>query len=152
MNNKIWNLLNKMKIINISILILLNLFVLISNKAEVKRSKPDVDQTGHLTPLVATLTSEDTKKKVNGVDLIFVVDISGSMGGDRINLVKESLKYMVDLMTEEDNMSLVIFESSAKLINGLLPMTEENKNKIINSINQLRVTGGQIYIVDCNMD
>ena len=131
-----------MKIINISILILLNLFVLISNRAEIKRSKPDVSQTGHLTPLVATLTSEDIKKKVNGVDLIFVVDISGSMGGDRINLVKESLKYIVSLMKEEDNMSLVLFESRATLINGLLPMTEENKKKITNSINQLRVTGG----------
>ena len=131
-----------MKIINISILILINLFVLISNKAEVARSKPDPDQTGHLTPLVATLTSEDIKKKVNGVDLIFVVDISGSMSGDRINLVKESLNYIVDLMNEQDNMSLVIFESRASLISGLVPMTENNKKMIINKINQLKVTGG----------
>jgi len=134
--------INKMKIINISILILINLFVLISNRAEVARSKPDPDQTGHLTPLVATLTSEDLKKKVNGVDLIFVVDVSGSMIGDRILLVKESLKYIVSLMNEQDNMSLIIFNSTAFVINGLLQMTNENKSIIIDNINKLSAYGG----------
>ena len=136
-----------MNIINISILILINLFVLISNRAEVARSKPDPDQTGHLTPLVAKLTSEDIKVKANGVDLIFVVDVSGSMYGDKMNLVKETLKYIVKKMNEQDNMSLVIFDHQVNVINGLLQMTEENKKIIINNINNLTDRGGtNIYI------
>jgi hypothetical protein len=49
------------------------------------------------------------------------------MSGNRLTMVKESLKYMVNLMTEDDNIALVKFNSAASVINGLTKMTESNK-------------------------
>ena len=82
---------------------------------EILRSKSHSDQTGNLTPLVVSLSSEDIINKVKGVDLICIVDVSGSMSGQPINLVRESLKYLVGLMNEQDRVALVTFESDANI-------------------------------------
>jgi Mg-chelatase subunit ChlD len=54
---------------------------------------------------------------------------------------------MVNLMTEDDNIALVKFNSAASVINGLTKMTESNKKTIINNINTKLVASGgtQIY-------
>ena len=71
------------------------------------------------------------------MDLICVVDISGSMWGDKLNLVKESLKYLVNLMDEKDNFALVTFSTYSEIYIGLTQMTEGNKTEIIKDIDSL---------------
>ena len=67
---------------------------------------------------------------------LFIVDDSGSKRGDRLTLVKVSLKYMVNLMTENDNIVLIKFNSTASMIYEL--------TKMINT--KLIASGGtQIY-------
>ena len=129
-----------------STLVIFQLFLLILNKSEadfgISRSKRHEDKTGKLTPLVVSVSTEDKNKKVKGVDLIFIVDVSGSMSGSRMTLVKESLTYMVDLMNEQDSMALIKFESTASVVNGLTEMTLSNKAKIKTNINNLKASGG----------
>ena len=86
------------------------------------------DKTGLLTPLVISLSSDDLKGKTTAADLIFVVDVSGSMSGTRTKLVKETLNYIVDITNENDGMALITFSSSAFLRQGLIRMTDANKN------------------------
>ena len=38
-----------------------------------------------------------------------VIDTSGSMSGEKINLVKKTLKYVIDLLEENDRFSLISF-------------------------------------------
>lgn len=109
---------------------------------DIRRSKIHPDKTGNLTPLVATISSKDQTEKVRAVDLVCVVDVSGSMYGDNIELVKESLSYLVNLMSEQDNLAIVQFESDAKIVSDFLPMTEENKLNMTEKINELEATGG----------
>ena len=52
------------------------------------------------TPFIINILSpqpENTEKRFSA-DLICVIDISGSMSGEKIHLVKESLKILVDMM------------------------------------------------------
>ena len=129
-------------------IILVQILVLISSTdkdsmtLEINRSKSHYDQTGDLTPLVVTLSSEDITKKMKGVDLICIVDVSGSMSGIKFKLVIESLKYLVNVMNEQDNFALIAFESTAKVINEFTKMTPENKKNITKKINELRAYGG----------
>jgi Mg-chelatase subunit ChlD len=129
-------------------IILVQILVLISSKGkdsmslEIHRSKSHFDQTGDLTPLVVTLSSEDKTQKIKGVDLICIVDVSGSMSGDKIKLVKESLEHLVKLMNEEDNLALITFSSDAEVINELTPMTQENKTDLLKNIDNLYAYGG----------
>ena len=119
-----------------------------SPKLEITRSISFKNQTGDFTPLVVTLSSPDIREKIKDVDLICVLDVSYSMDYDnRINLAKESLKYLVNLMNERDNFALVRFSGDAKVISNFTQMTPENKTEIIEKINDLKLltTGTNIY-------
>ena len=107
---------------------------------EISRSK-SLDETTSLTPLVVSLSSEDTAKKMIGVDLICVVDISYSMYGDKMDMVKDTLKYLVDLMNENDKLAIITFSDSAKVIQELLPMKEANKEQVNKKIDDIDVDG-----------
>ena len=131
----------------ITLMLCIQILHLITNQGQVsldiKRSMSHFDQTGKLTPLVVTLSSEDKIEKVKNVDLICIVDVSGSMSStNKIELVKDSLKYLVNLMNEEDNLALVTFDSTARIINGLTQMTSENKTILLKKIDNLYADGG----------
>ena len=128
-------------------IVLLLLLVSVSNEVEpfnlqISRSKSHVDQTGNLTPLVISVSTEDQSEKVKGVNLICIVDVSGSMSGTRLNLVKESLNYLVNLMNEDDSFALVTFDNNARIINGFTIMNSQNKNQIYQKITSLQAKGG----------
>ena len=109
-------------------------FSLVSNANSptltIGRSRAHEDKSGPFTPLVVSFSTEDISTKVKPVDLICIVDISGSMYGDPINLVKQSLDYLVNLMNDTDNFALVTFSNSATLEFDLTEMTQDNKEII----------------------
>ena len=105
----------------------------------ISRSKSHIDKSGIYTPLVVSLSTEDKNEKVKPVDLICIVDVSTSMSGNRLDLVKETLKHIVKEMNDTDNFALVTFSSGSYFINNLTKMTEENKSIILDNIEKLKV-------------
>ena len=95
-----------------------------------------------MTPLVISLSTEDQSEKLKGVNLICIVDVSWSMKGAKINLVKESLNYLVNLMNENDSFALITFNNNSKIINDLTITNSNNKKQIIEKINFLTASGG----------
>ena len=129
----------------ILLVVILQLFVYISNddiNLEINRARAHNDQTGDLTPLVVSLSSPDKNEKLKAVDLICIVDISGSMSGTNIELVRESLEYLANLMNEQDNLAIVTFESSATTYLPFTKMTSDNKKNVIQKIKTLDADGG----------
>lgn len=60
------------------------------------------------------------------IDLICVVDQSGSMGGVKINLLKQTLNYIIEQLTELDRLAIVSFNTTAfDRSHGLKRMTNE---------------------------
>ena len=98
------------------------------------------------TPIIVNLLSKDTSQQTSNVDLICVIDISGSMTGEKILLVKESLKKLISLMTEKDRISIVLFNHQSFKILDLTYTTSENKIDIKNKINNIKAGGGTIII------
>ena len=110
---------------------------------QITRSKSHFDQTNSLTPLIVTLSSKDLGKKIKGVDLICVVDVSGSMNSqNRLPLVKEALKYLVNIMNSQDRLALITFNSGATTLFEFTEMNDSNKPNLIKKINSLRASGG----------
>ena len=64
------------------------------------------------------------------------------MCGEKISLVKESLKILVDMMDPKDRIALVLFENEAKLYYDINYLTPENKPKIKDLINNINASGG----------
>ncbi len=70
---------------------------------------------------LVSLKSEDDELqegkilRYNNVDLVCVIDTSGSMAGEKLRLVKKSLDYVIDQLGKGDRMSLITFSGEAKV-------------------------------------
>ncbi len=81
----------------------------------------------------------DTNKRVP-INLAIVIDKSGSMGGERIEKARKAAIFAVNLLNEEDTLSIVAYDNEAKVI---VPATKvKNKQKIIQLINKNVFAGG----------
>ena len=96
------------------------------------------------TPFIINLNSlqpSEDEKKCNA-DLICVIDISGSMDGEKINLVKESLKILVEMMDKNDRLALVLFDNDAEIYFNLEYMSDQIKKDLIKKIELIDARGG----------
>ncbi|AFZ22965.1 uncharacterized protein containing a von Willebrand factor type A (vWA) domain [Cylindrospermum stagnale PCC 7417] len=73
-------------------------------------------------------------------NLVFLIDVSGSMGEpDKLPLVQQSLKLLVNKLRSEDRVSLVVYAGNAGLV---LPATPgSQKAKILAAIDRLEAGG-----------
>ncbi|OCG32838.1 hypothetical protein A9G34_01590 [Gilliamella sp. Choc4-2] len=86
-----------------------------------------------------------TGKKVDAsvrvpINLAIVIDRSGSMSGQRIAKAREAAIFAVNMLNEDDTLSIVAYDYDAKVI---VPSTKvKDKQKLINLINENIVAGG----------
>ena len=99
------------------------------------------ENTPFIVNLFAPESKDQTEKRVNA-DLICVIDISGSMNGEKIHLVRESLKILVDMMDPKDRIALILFSEKAQLYYDLNYLSDENKSKLKQLIDQIDANGG----------
>ena len=63
-------------------------------------------------------------------NLVFLIDVSGSMmEPQKLPLVKQSLKMLVDQLREKDHVSLVVYAGNAGLVMPSTSGAEKNENK-----------------------
>ena len=77
-----------------------------------------------------------------GIDVVCVLDTSGSMAGMKMQLLKESLIYIVEALTDKDRLCIVTFVNWAVRKCPLLRMTASNKQSVLRIIDELRASGG----------
>ncbi len=79
------------------------------------------------------------------LNLSIVLDVSGSMGANdgttksRLQWAKESLIHIVNQMSEEDYLSIVLFDTSSEILLSTIAVAE--KQKIIDMVNKLKTRG-----------
>ncbi len=79
------------------------------------------------------------ESKYNGIDVVFVIDSSGSMDwNDGNNLRLQAAKEFVDKLGENDRAAVVDFDSSAKLYQKFT----KDHNMLYNAINRVDKSGG----------
>ncbi len=69
----------------------------------------EVDGQGYFMFLFSPST-EVVEKESHALDIVFVIDRSGSMAGEKIQQAKEALKSMVGQLGEDDRFSIVSFD------------------------------------------
>ena len=77
-----------------------------------------------------------------GIDLIFVVDVSGSMSGVKLELVKITMVFVITVLKASDRVSIVSFGDSAYIECPLTVMNENGKIAVGNVIKKLSINGG----------
>lgn len=75
--------------------------------------------------------------------VIFAFDTSGSMQGDKLKQAKAALRYCVGSLNDADRFALIRFSTEAQLLeDGVLPATDQNKEKAFQAIEKFKATGG----------
>jgi len=73
-------------------------------------------------------------------NLVFLVDVSGSMSGShRLPLVKYALKQLVDKLSPDDTLGLVVYAGAAGVVLEPTPVVE--KSKILDALDALQAGG-----------
>jgi Uncharacterized protein containing a von Willebrand factor type A (vWA) domain len=81
----------------------------------------------------------DSKKRVP-INLAIVIDKSGSMSGERIEKAREAAIFAVNMLNEDDTLSIVTYDSEARVI---VPATKvKNRRRVIQLINENVFAGG----------
>ena len=94
-------------------------------------------------PMLVSLSVDDLKvsNRAN-VDLICVLDTSGSMAGEKLQLLIQTLEFLLTLLSDNDRICLITFDNTAKRLSRLIRMTEKGKNDALKIIKGLQANGG----------
>ena len=74
--------------------------------------------------------------------IIFVLDVSGSMHGPKLQQLKDAMFTILDEMTEQDYFDIISFSSSTSRTTTTMQATDANKKKGQDLILKLRAGGG----------
>jgi len=79
-------------------------------------------------------------KDLPASNLVFLIDVSGSMSdANKLPLLKQSLKILVEQFRKEDKISMVVYAGAAGVV--LPSTTGDNKEKIIKALDKLEAGG-----------
>ncbi|KAJ3089831.1 hypothetical protein HK102_005397 [Quaeritorhiza haematococci] len=97
----------------------------------------------HAPEIETSLSAENTPSALpTAVDVVCVVDVSGSMSGSKLNYVKNTLKYIVETLSRLDRLSIVSFSMLARLVCPLKLANSENFGYLNGCIESLNAGGG----------
>ncbi|MBQ2313178.1 MAG: von Willebrand factor type A domain-containing protein, partial [Elusimicrobiaceae bacterium] len=84
------------------------------------------------------------KDKLPASNLVFLVDVSGSMSGNtRLPLVKKSFAMLVEKLRPQDKVSIVTYANGTNtVLDGVSLDDEGGKQRIISAMESLRASGG----------
>lgn len=76
------------------------------------------------------------------VDLVTVLDISGSMTGSKIALLKQAMSFVIQNLSSSDRLSIIVFASTARRIFPLRRMNDAGRQQALRVVSTLAPTGG----------
>jgi uncharacterized protein YegL len=80
-----------------------------------------------MTSIKAPTYEPESEEKSAPVEIVCVIDKSGSMSGEKIKLVKASLHFMVQQLKAQDHISIVTFDSEVETLLGITQMNMDGK-------------------------
>ncbi|GLJ16782.1 hypothetical protein SUGI_0289020 [Cryptomeria japonica] len=76
------------------------------------------------------------------IDLVTVLDVSGSMSGTKLVLLKRAMGFVIQNLCPADRLAIVVFSSTAKRLFPLRHMTQEGRQQALQAVDLLVSTGG----------
>ncbi|KAF2295733.1 hypothetical protein GH714_033762 [Hevea brasiliensis] len=76
------------------------------------------------------------------VDLVTVLDISGSMAGTKLALLKRAMGFVIQNLGSNDRLSVIAFSSTASRLFPLRRMSDTGRKQALQAVNSLVANGG----------
>jgi Ca-activated chloride channel family protein len=103
--------------------------------------RPDPKEPGFFMMLVSPKSKLQTERIVLR-DIVFVVDVSGSMAGEKIKQARGALKYLVSKLNDGDRFNIVQFSSYADAWQKTLVSAKERRDEALKYADTLIAQGG----------
>ena len=103
--------------------------------------RPNPKEPGYFMLLLAPKSTLQAERIVER-DLVFVVDTSGSMAGDKIKQARNALKYLVGKLNDGDRFNIVPFSSFAETWQKGLVSAKDRRNDALTFADTLIAQGG----------
>ena len=93
--------------------------------------------------LSASPSIDIDKSGIENKDITFILDISGSMSGEKLEQAKKALLYCVNNLNAGDHFNILRFSTEAySLFKGLVQAEKQNINQARKFIDELKAVGG----------
>ncbi|MDZ7344921.1 MAG: VIT and VWA domain-containing protein [candidate division KSB1 bacterium] len=102
--------------------------------------RPDAGKPGYFMLLISPQANL-AEDQPPGQDLVFVLDTSGSMAGEKLQQAKAALRYCLQRLGHRDRFGLVTFSSEARLFRPSLASIEAREEALWH-LDRLEATGG----------
>ncbi|VAH33944.1 unnamed protein product [Triticum turgidum subsp. durum] len=76
------------------------------------------------------------------VDLVTVLDVSSSMHGSKLALLKQAMRFVIDILGPDDRLSVVSFSSRARRVTRLTRMSDAGKALCVRAVESLTARTG----------
>ncbi|XP_024526057.1 uncharacterized protein LOC112344835 [Selaginella moellendorffii] len=76
------------------------------------------------------------------IDLVTVLDVSGSMAGSKLALVKSAMEFVIGQLGPRDRLSVISFATNAARLFPLKRMDDTNKRRAVRAVHALVASGG----------
>lgn len=104
--------------------------------------KPDDQEQGYFL-MLATPRVKTKKESVIPKTVLFVVDRSGSMAGEKLKQAKASLTYMINSLNSKDTFNIISYSSEVDLFRPELELfTDETRKQALEYIDDIYSGGG----------
>lgn len=108
-----------------------------SYTSQINLSKSEIQEF----PCLLQLSPPEIPER-QGLDLVFVIEISANMNHHWLESVQKCLRYSVKQLNKCDRISIVVFNDTAVKLIPLTSVTSYNHSKITNTFNLIQGTGG----------
>lgn len=116
----------------------------------VSDSEVGIDMVAHKQPgepgyymLLASPRIEVGKSKIQPKNVLFVLDRTGSMAGEKIDQAKQALSFCLNSLKQQDSFNVITFnEKPEPMFKQLQKLTSETRKKALVAVDELDATGG----------
>lgn len=103
--------------------------------------RPNPSEPGYFLAVLNGIANPD--KRPEPKDVVFVIDRSGSMRGQKMDQAKEALKFLVERLGAEDRFNIVTYASTVDLYSGaLLGPTPDGISGALRMVHAIEASGG----------
>lgn len=103
--------------------------------------RPDKDENGFFMLLVSPKT-EFSKEDIIDKNIVFILDVSGSMSGEKIEQAKKALKYCIKNLDKKDRFNIITFSTESRPFKNNPVDMFEYRNDALDFIDKIEAKGG----------
>ncbi|MFC1502122.1 VIT domain-containing protein [bacterium] len=102
---------------------------------------PEDEKEGFFMLLVSPKT-DFAKKEIIRKDIVFILDVSGSMEGKKIQQARDALTYSISHLNKNDRFSVITFSSGIRFFKKSLVSAAEYRDEAVRYVKRLEAKGG----------